>query len=183
MEVEEKELGEDASVDQPGQIVVREKEPSPIAIEAFFERVRTIGAKKKKMFEWRCAAEKKKAVERNPYPKEGGSGVEKEATKGNPKPISSSANPSCHPHIPPTPATNPTTEKEWVTVRRKTNKNRKQKQPPNPPKNSGVNTGTVIPAVLAIGNTVAATRAILATWWRFPNRRLARPRRSPATSL
>ncbi|KAK4378142.1 hypothetical protein RND71_000004 [Anisodus tanguticus] len=61
MEVEEKELGEDTSVDQPGQIVVREKEPSPIAIEAFFERVRTISAKKKKMFEWRCAAEKKKA--------------------------------------------------------------------------------------------------------------------------
>ncbi|KAJ8534373.1 hypothetical protein K7X08_016101 [Anisodus acutangulus] len=59
MEVEEKKLGEDASVDQPGQIVVREKEPSPIAIEAFFERVRTIRAKKKKMFEWRCAKEKK----------------------------------------------------------------------------------------------------------------------------
>ncbi|KAK4338774.1 hypothetical protein RND71_040236 [Anisodus tanguticus] len=67
MEVEEKELGEDASVDQPGQIVVREKELSPIAIEAFFERVRTISAKKKKMFEWRCAREKEKARERNPY--------------------------------------------------------------------------------------------------------------------
>ncbi|KAJ8542373.1 hypothetical protein K7X08_017239 [Anisodus acutangulus] len=67
MEVEEKELGEDASVDQPGQIVVREKEPSPIAIEAFFERVRTIRAKKKKMFEWRCAREREKARERNPY--------------------------------------------------------------------------------------------------------------------
>ncbi|KAK4367310.1 hypothetical protein RND71_015190 [Anisodus tanguticus] len=67
MEVEEKELGEDASVDQPGQIVVQEKELSPIAIEAFFERVRTISAKKKKMFEWRCAREKEKARERNPY--------------------------------------------------------------------------------------------------------------------
>ncbi|KAJ8534372.1 hypothetical protein K7X08_016100 [Anisodus acutangulus] len=67
MEVEEKKLGEDASVDQPGQIVVREKEPSPIAIEAFFERVRTIRAKKKKMFEWRCAREREKARERNPY--------------------------------------------------------------------------------------------------------------------
>ncbi|KAK4338781.1 hypothetical protein RND71_040243 [Anisodus tanguticus] len=95
--------------------------------------------------------------------KEGGSGVEKEATKGNPKPISSSANPSRQPHIPPTPATNPTTDKEWITVRRKPNKNRKQKQPPNPPKNSGVNTGTVSPAVLAIENTVAAATQPIAT--------------------
>ncbi|KAK4363836.1 hypothetical protein RND71_015194 [Anisodus tanguticus] len=67
MEVEEKELGKDASVDQPGQIVVQEKELSPIAIEAFFERVRTISEKKKKMFEWRCARENEKARERNPY--------------------------------------------------------------------------------------------------------------------
>ncbi|KAK4338778.1 hypothetical protein RND71_040240 [Anisodus tanguticus] len=95
--------------------------------------------------------------------KEGGSGMEKETIKGNPKPISSSAHPSCDPHIPPTPATNPTTENEWVTVRRKTNKNLKQKQPPNPPKNSGVNTGTVIPVVLAIGNTVAAATQPIAT--------------------
>ncbi|KAK4363838.1 hypothetical protein RND71_015196 [Anisodus tanguticus] len=51
MEVGEKELGEDASVDQPGQIIVQKKELSPIAIEAFFERVRTISEKKKKMFE------------------------------------------------------------------------------------------------------------------------------------
>ncbi|KAK4356745.1 hypothetical protein RND71_022355 [Anisodus tanguticus] len=51
MDVEEQELGEDASVDQPGQLVAQEKEPSPIAIEAFFERVRAISAKKKKMFE------------------------------------------------------------------------------------------------------------------------------------
>ncbi|KAK4361691.1 hypothetical protein RND71_020643 [Anisodus tanguticus] len=55
-------------------------------------------------------------------------------------------------HIPPPPATNPTTNKEWITVRRKPNKNRKQKQPSNPTKNSGVDIGTVIPAVLAIGN-------------------------------
>ncbi|KAK4367311.1 hypothetical protein RND71_015191 [Anisodus tanguticus] len=36
MDVEEQELGENASVDQPGQLVAQEKEPSPIAIEAFF---------------------------------------------------------------------------------------------------------------------------------------------------
>ncbi|KAK4343232.1 hypothetical protein RND71_036326 [Anisodus tanguticus] len=95
--------------------------------------------------------------------KEGGSGVEKETIKGNPKSISFSTKPSCYPHIPLTPATNPTTEKEWITVRRKPNKNRKQKQPSNPPKNSGVNTGTVIPAVLAIGNTIAAAAQPIAT--------------------
>ncbi|KAK4376337.1 hypothetical protein RND71_007014 [Anisodus tanguticus] len=121
MDVEEQELGEDASVDQPGQLVAQEKEPSPIAIEAFFER-------------------------------DGGSGEGQEATQGNSKPNSSSANPSRQAHIPPPPATNPTTDKEWITVRRKPNKNRKQKQPSNPTKNSGVDIGTVILAVLAIGN-------------------------------
>ncbi|KAK4351736.1 hypothetical protein RND71_027254 [Anisodus tanguticus] len=44
MEVGEKELGEDASVDQPGQIIVQKKELSPIAIAAFFERERRFSA-------------------------------------------------------------------------------------------------------------------------------------------
>ncbi|KAK4367316.1 hypothetical protein RND71_011108 [Anisodus tanguticus] len=47
--------------------------------------------------------------------------------------------------------------------KRKPNKNRKPKQPSNPPINSGVNTGTVIPAVLAIGNTVSAVTQPIAT--------------------
>ncbi|KAK4351733.1 hypothetical protein RND71_031046 [Anisodus tanguticus] len=85
MEVEEKELGEDASVDQPGQIVVQEKEPSPIAIEAFFERVRAISAKKKKMFEWRCAREKEKARERNPYRIPGDHSKKQEKQESKPK--------------------------------------------------------------------------------------------------
>ncbi|KAK4355058.1 hypothetical protein RND71_024029 [Anisodus tanguticus] len=84
--------------------------------------------------------------------KDGGSGEGQEATQGNSKPNSSSANPSRQAHIPPPPATNPTTDKEWITVRRKPNKNRKQKQPSNPTKNSEVDIGTVIPAVLTIGN-------------------------------
>ncbi|KAJ8528115.1 hypothetical protein K7X08_015566 [Anisodus acutangulus] len=60
MEVEEEE-SDDATVEQPGQIIAQEdmvQEPSPIAIEAFFERVRTLRAKKKKLFEWETARER-----------------------------------------------------------------------------------------------------------------------------
>ncbi|KAK4338772.1 hypothetical protein RND71_040234 [Anisodus tanguticus] len=70
MEVEEQELGEDASVDQPGQLVVQEKEPSPIAIEAFFERVGAIVQKRRRCLSGDAPEKMKKPEKETPivYP-------------------------------------------------------------------------------------------------------------------
>ncbi|KAK4337524.1 hypothetical protein RND71_042011 [Anisodus tanguticus] len=75
MEVEEKELGEDASVDQPGQIVVQEKEPSPIAIEASGQSVQ----KRRRCLSGDAPEKKKKPEKETPI-------ISETANGGNPRP-------------------------------------------------------------------------------------------------